>query len=86
VNPLLHHDTITGERARHFLSSVEQRYWVTPAPAEANGPNGWAACFGLQLNVAVCETLQVNDPGVPELLICPLQTHPNPPPQVEVCP
>lgn len=85
VNPLLHHDTITGERAREFLASTEQRYWVTPAPAEAEGPHGWAACFGLQLDVAACEPLSVNDPGVGQLLICPLNAHPNPPPQAEVC-
>lgn len=85
VNPHLHTDTMTGQRARQLLESQAQRYWVTPAPAEANGPHGWAACFGLQLQVDACEPLQVSDHGVPQLLICPLQTHPNPPPQAEVC-
>jgi len=85
VNPLLNADTLTGERARQFLNSAEQRYWVTPAPAEANGPHGWAACFGLQLQVDDCQPLQANDPGVPALEICPLRAHPNPPPQAEVC-
>jgi len=85
VNPLLHHDNMTGELARHFLDTTEQRYWVTPAPAEANGPHGWAACFGLQLQVDDCQPLQASDPGVAQLLICPLRSHPNPPPQAEVC-
>jgi len=86
VNANLHADTLTGQRAKAMLANSEERYWVTPAPAKANGPRGLAACFGLQLQVTACQPLQANDPGVPQLLICPLREHPHPPPHAEVCP
>lgn len=86
VNTNLHADTLTGQRAKTLLAETDERYWLTPPPAEANGPNGLAACFGLQLQIDACETLNVSDPGVPHPLICPLTEHPNPPPHAEVCP
>lgn len=86
VNATLHADTLTGQHARALLANSETRYWVTPAPAEANGPHGLAACFGLQLQVDQCQPLATHDPGVPQPVICPLVDHPQPPPQAEVCP
>lgn len=85
VNPNLRADTLTGKRARQWLAQPGPRYWVMPAPASATGPHGWAACFGLKLEVARCRPVKASDPGVPQLVMCPVKDRPASSPTAENC-